>query len=82
MHYEDQECGLHISLRLSNEDTESTPYSIMNVKLAAQMPNSTVSKILATYGHPEAASTAKFLNLKKAVLRLLLQSMIEQIRSY
>ena len=32
----------------------------MNVKLAAQVLSSTVSKILMSRGHPEAAGTAKF----------------------
>ena len=36
------------------------PYSIMNVKLAAQILSSTVSKTLTSYGLPEAAGTAKF----------------------
>ena len=35
---------------LSNEDTKLTPYSIMSVKLAAQVSSSTVSKTLTTYG--------------------------------
>ena len=37
-----------------------TPYSIMNVKLTAQVLSSTVSKTLTSYGPPEAAGTAKF----------------------
>ena len=36
---------------LSNEDTKLTPYSIMNVKLAAQVSSSTVSNTLTTYGN-------------------------------
>ena len=36
------------------------PYSIMNVKLAAQVLSSTVSKTLTSYGPPEAAGTATF----------------------
>ena len=36
------------------------PHSIMNVKLAAQVLSSTVSKILTSYGPLEAAGTAKF----------------------
>ena len=69
MHYKDQECGLHISPKLSNEDTKLTLYSIMNVKLTSQVSNSTVSKTLVTYGLPEAAGTAKFLKLKKSLSR-------------
>ena len=37
-----------------------TPYSIMNVKLAAQVLSSTVSKVLLHYGPLEAESTVKF----------------------
>ena len=58
--YEDRECGLHILPKLSYEHIKLTPYSIMNVKLAAQVLSSTVSKTLTSYGPPEAAGTAKF----------------------
>ena len=70
MHYKDQECGLHISPKLSNEDTKLTLYSIMNVKLTSKVSNSTVSKTLVTYGLPEAAGTAKILKLKKSLSSL------------
>ena len=43
--------------------TYLTPYSIRNVKLAAIVLNSTVSKVLLKYGPPEAAETAKFCSL-------------------
>ena len=42
--YEDRECGLHILPKLSYEHIKLTPYSIMNVKVAAQVLSSTVSK--------------------------------------
>ena len=58
--YEDRECGLHVLPKLSNEHKKLTPYSIMNVKLAAQVLSSTVSKTLTSYGPPEAAGTVKF----------------------
>ena len=51
--YEDRECGLHILPKLSYEHVKLTPYSVMNVKLAAQVLSSTVSKTLASYGPPE-----------------------------
>ena len=60
---EDQECGLHILPKLCLEYNKLTPYSIMNVKLAAQELSSTVSKVLLKYGPPEAAGTAKFCSL-------------------
>ena len=58
--YEDRECGLHIFTKLSYEHIKLTPYSIIKVKLAAQVLSSTVSKRLSSYEHPEAAGTAKF----------------------
>ena len=63
IYYEDQECGLHILPKLCIEHIKLTPYSIMNVKLAAQVLSSTVSKVLLKYGPPEAAGTAKFCSL-------------------
>ena len=44
----------------SDSHIKLTPYSIMNVKLAAQVLSSTVSKTLTSYEPPEAAGTAKF----------------------
>ena len=58
--YEERECGLHILPKLSYEHIKLTPCSIMNVKSAAQVLSSTVSKTLTSYGPPEAASTAMF----------------------
>ncbi|XP_065645377.1 uncharacterized protein LOC136075866 [Hydra vulgaris] len=58
--YEDRECGLHILPKLTFEHIKLTPYSITNVKLAAQVLSSTVSKVLLHYGPPEAEGTAKF----------------------
>ena len=43
MFYEDRECGLHILTKLSYENIKSTPYSIKNGKLAAQVLSSTQS---------------------------------------
>ena len=58
--YEDRECGLHILPKLTYEHIKLTPYSIMNVRLSVQILNSSVNKVLSTYGPPEAAGTAKF----------------------
>ena len=57
--YEDRECGLHTLTKLLYEHIKLTPYSIMNVKLAAQVLSSTVSKTLTSYGPPETVGTAK-----------------------
>ena len=43
--YEDRECGLHIFPKLTNEHIKLTPYLKMNVRLAAQVLSSTVSKV-------------------------------------
>ena len=39
---------LYISPKLSNEDTKLTQYSIVTVKLSAQVSSSTISKTLET----------------------------------
>ena len=59
IYYEDQECGLHILPKLCIEHIKLTPYSIMNVNLAAQVLSSTVSKVLLKYGPPEPAGNEK-----------------------
>ena len=61
--YRDQVCGLHILPNLCIEHIKLTPYSIMNVKLAAQVLISTVSKVLLKYGPPQNAGVAKFCSL-------------------
>ena len=53
---------LHILPKLSNEHIKLTPYSKMNVRLAAQVLGS-VSKVLLAYSPPEAAETACFCSL-------------------
>ena len=58
--YEDQECGLQLLPKLTYEHINLTPYSIMNVRLAAQVLSSTVSEVLTNYGPSDAAGTAKF----------------------
>ena len=59
MFYEDQECGLHILPKLSYRHIKLTPYSKINVKLAAQVLSSAAGKTLTSYEPPEAAGTAK-----------------------
>ena len=49
--------------KLTNEHIKLTPYSKINVRLAAQVLSSTVSKVLLAYGPPEAAETAHFYSL-------------------
>ena len=60
LYNEDRECGLHWFPKLTPEHIKLTPYSIMNVKLAAQVLSSRVSKIVSTYGPPTSQGTANF----------------------
>ena len=58
--YEDREVGLHIMPKSTYKHIKSTPYSIINVKLAAQVLSLSVSKVLSKYSPPDAAGTAEF----------------------
>ena len=58
--YEDQACGLQLLPKITYEHIHLTPYSVMNVRLAAQVLSSTVSKVLTDYCPPNTAATAKF----------------------
>ena len=57
--YEDRNCGLHLFQKLTYEHIKLTPYSIMNVKLAAQTLSSSVSKVIRKHV-PGAQGTADF----------------------
>ena len=57
---EDQECGLQLLPKITYEHVYLTPYSVMNVRLAAQVLSTTVSKVLSNYGPADAAGTAEF----------------------
>ena len=61
--YEDRECGLQLLPKLTNEHVKLTPYSVMNVKLAAQVLSSSVSKFLENFGPADATGTAEFCSL-------------------
>ena len=65
--YEDRECGLHLLPKLTYEHVKLTPYSVMNVKLAAQVLSSSVSKVLEHFGPPDASGTAEFCSLMDTV---------------
>ena len=56
--------------KLSNEHIKLNPYSKMNVRLAAKVLSSNVSKVLLAYGPPEAAETAYFCSLMDCFLTL------------
>ena len=57
---EDQECGLRLQPKVTYENVDLTPFSVMNVRLAAQVLSKTVSKIFSKYGPVDAVGTAEF----------------------
>jgi len=58
--YEDRECGLKLLPKLTFDHVKLTPYSVMNVRLAAQVLSNSVSQILTEYGSPDSKETARF----------------------
>ena len=66
LYYEDMECGLQILPKLANDHITLTPYSVMRVKLAAQILSETVSIVLSSFASKERQETANFcLNMDK-----------------
>ena len=63
LYHEDQDCGLLLLPKLTYEHVNLSPYSVMNVRLAAQILSSTVGKVLEAYGPPEASATANFCSI-------------------
>ena len=57
---EDLDCGLQLCPKITTEHIKLTPYSIMNVRLAAQVLSTSVSIALKSFGPPEATATAKY----------------------
>ena len=57
---EDAENGLKLCPKLSCEHTQLTSYSVMNVRLAAQVLSETTGKILKEYHSPDMHGTAEF----------------------
>ena len=57
---EDQEYGLQLLPKITYEHVYLAPYSVMNVRLAAQVLSTTVSKVLSNYGPADVAGTAEF----------------------
>ena len=55
---EDLECGLQLCPKITTEHIQLTPFSLMNVRLAAQVLSSSVSIALKSFGPQEAAGTA------------------------
>ena len=60
--YEDMELGLKQLPKLTSDHINLTPYSAMNVSLAAQVLSSTVASVLNA-SNPDAPGAAKFCEL-------------------
>ena len=61
--YEDRECGLHLLPKLTYDHVKLSSYSVMNVRLAAQVLSSTVSQVILNFGPDDAAATSKFCSM-------------------
>ena len=57
---EQLQSGLTFVPKLTSDHINLTPYSVMKVKLAAEVLSDTVGNVLAQFGPPEAAGTANF----------------------
>ena len=58
--HDDLDCGLHLVPKITNEHISLTPFSVMNVRLAAQILSESVFQALRTYGPPDALETATY----------------------
>ena len=54
------ECGLQLLPKITYEHVYLNPYYVMNVRLAAQVLRTTVSKVMSNYRPADAAGTAEF----------------------
>ena len=59
LYHDDLESGLKLVNKLTSDHINLTPYSLMRVRLAAQVLSETVGNVLNHFG-PEAAGTAEF----------------------
>ena len=55
---DDLDCGLHLVPKITNEHIKLSPFSVMNVRLAAQVLSESVYQALHMYGPPDAAATS------------------------
>ena len=60
MFYEDLDCGLHMAPKLTKQHIDLTPFSLMNVRFAAQVLSESVYQALTTFGTPAAQGTALY----------------------
>ena len=56
-------CGLHLLPKATNAHMHLSSYSVMNVRLAAQVLSSTVSVVLKISSPPEAQETVELCNV-------------------
>ena len=56
--YDDLNCGLHLVPKITNEHIALTPFSVMNVRLAAQVLSESVFQALQAYGPVDSVGTA------------------------
>ena len=60
LYYENLEYGLKLLPKLTADHVLLTPFSVMNVRLAAQVLSNSVGTVLNTYGSQEVTATAQF----------------------
>lgn len=58
--FDDLELGLQLCPKITTEHINLTPFSVMNVRLAAQVLSTSVSVALKEWGPAEAAGTAEY----------------------
>ena len=57
---DDLDCGLHLVPKITNEHIKLSPFSVMNVRSAAQVLRESVYQALHMHGPPEAAATSTY----------------------
>ena len=58
--HDDLDCGSHLVPKITNEHIPLTPFSVMNVRLAAQVLSESVFQALRTYGPHGAIGIATY----------------------
>ncbi len=58
--HDDLDCGLHLVPKLTNDHINLSSFSVMNVRLAAQVLSESVCQALQTFGPSEASATATY----------------------
>ena len=63
--------GIHPLPKLSYDHMKISSYSVMNVRIVAQVLSSTVSQVLRNFVPPDAAGTATFCSMMDSVFGVL-----------